>query len=114
MKETKVVINQNVSNLWNNNYTEYESNGDKNKNLSLEEYLNKVKPYLRDIIIDLQKFDTRKIQWTIATKLISLKDAEQERVMHSESKNINFTPYNDTNELTDDSMSHFVQEIKVT
>ena len=28
-----------VINFWNNNYIEYESNGDKNKNLLLDEYL---------------------------------------------------------------------------
>ena len=49
-----------VSNFWNNNYVEYESNGNRNRNLSLEEYLNKSKPYLRDIIIDLQESDTWK------------------------------------------------------
>ena len=40
-----------VSSFWNNNYIDYESNGD--KNVSLDEYLNKIKPYLKDIIIDL-------------------------------------------------------------
>ena len=34
------------------------SNGNRNKNLSLEEYLYKIRPYLRDIIIDLQESDT--------------------------------------------------------
>ena len=44
-----------VSNFWNNNYIEYENNGDRNENLSLEEYFNKIKPYLmRDIIIDFK------------------------------------------------------------
>ena len=42
-----------VSNFWNNNYIEYESNDHKNRNLSLEKYLNKIKLYLRNIIIDL-------------------------------------------------------------
>ena len=46
-----------VGNFWNNNYIEYESSGDRN-NLSVKEYLDKVKPYLRDIIINLQKSDT--------------------------------------------------------
>ena len=36
-----------VSNFWNNNYIEYESNGDKNRNLSLDEYLTKIESYLR-------------------------------------------------------------------
>ena len=47
-----------VSNFWNNNYIEYENNGDKDRNLSLDEYLNKMKSYLRDITIDLQNSDT--------------------------------------------------------
>ena len=62
-----------VSTFWNNNYIEYESNGDKNCNLSLDEYLNKIKPYLKEIIIDLQSSDTWKIQLTIAINFISSK-----------------------------------------
>ena len=40
--------------FWSNNYIEYESNGDINKALPVEEYLNKIRPYLKDIINDLQ------------------------------------------------------------
>ena len=32
-----------VSNFWSNNYTEYKSNNDKNKILSVDEYINKIK-----------------------------------------------------------------------
>ena len=46
-----------VDNFWKNNYIEYKSNGDKNKNLSLDEYLNKIEAYLRNIIINLQNSD---------------------------------------------------------
>ena len=35
---------------FNNNYVEYESRGDKNKNLSLEDYLDTIRPFLRDMI----------------------------------------------------------------
>ena len=35
-----------VSNFQSNNYIEYESNGDRNKTISFEEYLNKIIPYL--------------------------------------------------------------------
>ena len=45
-----------VSNFLNNNYIEYESNGDRNKNLSLDRYLDKIEPYFRDVIID-RKFN---------------------------------------------------------
>ena len=34
----------------NNNYTEYVSKGDRFENLSPEEYLNMIRPYLRDLI----------------------------------------------------------------
>ena len=34
-----------VGNLWDSNYIEYESNADKNKNLSLDEYLEKIRHY---------------------------------------------------------------------
>ena len=39
-----------VGNFWSNNYIEYESNGDRNKKLSVEEYLNNILPYLKDVI----------------------------------------------------------------
>ena len=37
-----------------NNYIEYESNGDKSRNLSLDECHNKIGSYLRNMIINLQ------------------------------------------------------------
>ena len=49
-----------VGNFWNKNYIEYENSGDRNKNLSVKEYLDKIKPYVRDIIINLQKSDNGK------------------------------------------------------
>ena len=52
-----------ISNFWSNNYIQYESNGDRNKTLSVEEYLNNISQYLKDIIINiLKKSDTKKIQ----------------------------------------------------
>ena len=58
-----------ASNFWNNNYIRYKSNGDKNRNLSLDEYLNKIKPYLSNIVIDLKNSYTQKIQLTMAINL---------------------------------------------
>ena len=50
-----------VGNVWSNNCVESESDGDKNKTLSIEEYLNKNRPHLNNIINDLKKSDTWKI-----------------------------------------------------
>ena len=71
-----------VSNFWSNNYIEYKSNGDKNKTLSVEEYLNKISPYLKDIINNVKKSGIWKIQLTIANNFISSIDNDEERVMH--------------------------------
>ena len=57
---------------------------------------------MRDKIIDLQESDTWNIQLTIAINFISSKGAEEERVMHSESDNIKFASYNDTNKVADE------------
>ena len=50
-----------ASNFSSNNYIEYESNDDRNKTLSVEKYLNKIRPYLKDIINNLKKSETWKI-----------------------------------------------------
>ena len=65
----------------------------------LDEYLNKIKAYLRNIKIDLQNSDTLKIELSITINFISSKNAEAEGVMHSRSKNIKFTSYNDVMKL---------------
>ena len=43
-----------TSSAFNCNYIEYESKGDKNKVLSAKEYLNIIRPYLSDIIMEIQ------------------------------------------------------------
>ena len=83
MNNKKKNINQKVSNFWNNNYIIwYDVNDDKNRNLSLDDFLNKIEPFLRYIIFELENSDTLKIQLTIAINFISSKDAEKEGVMH--------------------------------
>ena len=59
--------------FWNDNNLEYGSNCDKNKNLSIRKYLDEIKPYLKDIIHDIQKFCTCKVQLTNAVKSKKLK-----------------------------------------
>ena len=67
----------------------YESRGDKNKTLSIDEYLNKIRPYLKYIINDLKrKYHTWKIQLTIAINFMSSKVNDEELVMHSRNDNI--------------------------
>ena len=67
-----------VSNFWSNNYIKYNSNGDRNKIQSVWEYLNEIRPYLKDIINKLKKSDRWKVQLTIANNVISSIDNDEE------------------------------------
>ena len=54
---------------------------------------------MREIIINLQRSNTWKIQLTIASNFISSKDVDEERVIHSKSDNIEFMSYDTVNEV---------------
>ena len=75
-----------------------ESYGDKNKTLSVEEYLNKIRPYFQGIN-NLKNFDTLKIQLTIANSYISSTDNDEEHVMHLKSDNIEIIINDEANEV---------------
>ena len=68
-----------VSNFSRNNYVEYESNVHKNKSLSVEEYLNKIRSYLKNIN-NLKKSNTWKILLAIENNFIYSTDND---VLHS-------------------------------
>ena len=61
---------------------------------------------MKNIIIDLQSFDTWKIQLTIAINFISSKDTEEECVMYSMSDNI--ASYNDVTEVVNALFQSFL------
>ena len=92
---------------FNGNYIEYESNGDKDKNLSFKKYLSIIKPYLSDMInnhktpevlkvhsgnkvIDYETtLGEWKIQLTMTINFVSSKDDSDEiRTTHTKSGNI--------------------------
>ena len=77
-----------VNNFWINNYIEYESNSDRNRTISVVEYLNKIRLYLKDIITNLKKSNTWKIQLTIADNSIFSIDNDEEHVMLLQNDNI--------------------------
>ena len=80
-----------ASNFWSSNYIEYKSNDDKSKTLSVEEYLHEIRQYLKEIINNLRRFDTWKIQLKIANNLLFFTDNDEEYVMHSKgSKGFSF------------------------
>ena len=49
-----------LESAFNGNCIEYESNGDKDKNLSVKKYLSMIRPYLSDVINDYKAFKNLK------------------------------------------------------
>ena len=58
-------------------FEQFESNGNRSKTLSLKEYLDKINPYLKDIIDNLNKSDTWKIQWIMTINFMSSEDTDE-------------------------------------
>ena len=69
-----------IKGAFNDNYVEYESNGIKDKRLSIEGYLNMIRPYLSNIMDD-HKSEWR-IQLTMEINFISIKDSSETSTMH--------------------------------
>lgn len=76
------------------------------KSLSIKDYLDEIKPYLKDVVNNLKKPKTWKIQLTIAFDFVSSKDIDDERVMHSKSGNIEIF-------LFMNFLNHFFVDIKL-
>ena len=62
--------------------------GDKSKTISVEEYLNKVRQYLKDIINNIKKSDTWRIQLSIAINFVFSKDNDEKQGIYSKSVSI--------------------------
>ena len=68
---------------------------------------NKNKPYLRNIIVNLQNSDAWNIQLKTAINFTSSKNVEEEHAMHSMNNNIKLTPYSDVNKVVDELFTLF-------
>ena len=112
---------------FNGNYIEYESKGDKDKNLSLKEYLYMIMPYLSDMINDHKtpmnlRVDSRnevindetqfgewKIQLIMAINFISYKDSKETRTMHTKSDNIEIMMDSKTDDIINELFESFLR-----
>ena len=105
-----------INGAFNNSYIQYESKGNKDKVLTLSEYLDMIKPYLSDIInnhkthgewriylgdkiIEHKTHGEWKIQKITAINFISSKDSDETRTMHSKSDNVEVMIGSETNEI---------------
>ena len=92
---------------------EYESNGDRNRALSAEEYLNKISPYLKGIINNLKKSDTWKIPLTIANNSTSSRYDDEERAIHLKSNNIEIMINDETEEVIEEPFDSLKNRQKI-
>ena len=98
-----------VKSGYNNNYIEHRSEGD--KLLTIEEYLNLIEPYLRELINDHKNKGEWKIQLTAQINFISLRpDSNETRVMHTRSANEEFMNGSDTDEIIKELFRSLLQE----
>ena len=93
----------------NGNYTQYESKGDKNKNLSPEEHLDIMRPYFSDMMNNHKSQNGWKIQLTMQINFISSKDPDETRNMHTKSDNIEIIIGNETNDLIEELCESLLQ-----
>ena len=98
-----------------NNYIEYKSKGDRYKNLSPEEYLKMIRPYLRDLINDHKPMtesnneendsDSDRAEWKIKVVMqnscIFTKKFEETRTIYSASEPVESFMGSDTEDVID-------------
>ena len=95
---------------FNGNYIEYESKGDKDKNLSPKEYLDMIRPYLRDMINDHKTRREWKIQLTMQINFISSEHSEEILcTMHTKSHNIDIMMGSETKQIIEKLFESLLQ-----
>ena len=83
-----------INKAFNNNYIEYQSNGDKDKTISIEEYLDATKPYLSNM-----KNNHNQGEWKIQLSLIVNFVPFETRIMYTDSDNIDIMIGSETDEI---------------
>ena len=92
---------------YNNNYIEHKKEGD--KLLTIEEYLDLIKPYLKELINDHKNKGEWKIQLSAQINFISLRPgSDKTRVMHTKSINEEFMNGSDTDEIIKELFKSFL------
>ena len=92
-----------VNGAFSNNYIQCESKGNKDKKFTVNEHLDIIRPYLRDMINDHKTQSEWKIQVTIEINFISSNpDFDETRTMRARSDNIDIMLGSETDEIIED------------
>ena len=101
-----------IKSAFDGNYIEYESKGDNNDNLSLEEYRNVIRPYLRDMIDNLKAHSEWKIQTVMKINFISSLGTDEFRVMHTKNNNIEIMNGTETSDAINELFKSFLRRYR--
>ena len=96
--------------VFNNNYIQYESIGNKDKTITIKEYLDMIWPYLSDILTDYKTQGEWTIHLTIAINFISSKDSDETCTTHTKSANIEIMMGGETDEIIEELFESLLQE----
>ena len=99
---------------FNGNYIQYESKGDKGKNLSRKRYLNIIKQHLSDIINDhkirgLARYHSGNKSWLEET-FNEWNDSNDTRTMHTKSNNVEIMIGSETDEIIENLFESSLQK----
>ena len=95
-----------VKSAFDGNYVLHESRGDKDAELALYEYFDKIKPHLKDMIESKGEW---KIQITIRIIFISFIDKNETQVMHTKSDNVENMNGTDTSDAINKRINSFMK-----
>ena len=107
-----------VESSFNGNYKYYESRGDKEKRLSVKQYLSKITPHVYDLIND-HRIARRvwKIQISMRVNFISSKDTGETRTIYVWSDNVSIMRGSDTDDIIRELFRSFLhnyqEELKI-
>ena len=113
--------------IFDNNYLQYESIGEKDKDLSIKEYIDFIRPYLSDIINNhkaqgkwgihsgnTKTEDKTQGEWKIHLAMeihfiYSKEDSNETRTMHTQSDNIQIMMGSETDEIIEELFKSLLQ-----
>ena len=101
-----------IKSSFKDNYKYYESRGDKDKKLSVKQYLYKIMPYLSDIINDHKAIRNESNEWKIQINMhvnfISSKDTGETRIIYVWSDNEEIRLDNETDDIIKELFKSFL------
>ena len=96
-----------VKNAFDGSYVLHECNGDKDSRLSIDEYFNIIRPYLKDMINNHKSKGEGRIQLSMRIIFVSFTDANETREMHTKSDNITIMRIVETKDIINELFNTF-------